>query len=179
MKIFTKSTIICLLIINLLSSILCDEKCGTPAECYIKAVAMLNQARTEIRAMQDKLNAELVSQSEMQEAELKSTKQEFDKTINVLKSQNQVLSERLVNLESKPAALSQCEYVVCDIGDWGKCKCPGNKKILHGGCQNKRNGFEIGRVFGESTTNLDRQTWSCGGQGGEKAIALWCCEMPY
>lgn len=53
-----KCQIVCLIIFSFLSFfniIKCGDDCGTPVECYIKARAILDQDRKEIRTYMDKL----------------------------------------------------------------------------------------------------------------------------
>jgi hypothetical protein len=75
-----------LIILTIFTNILCKEDCGTPAECYVRAIDMLQKARDEFRGAQDKMYTQISDYKTYYEGELKKAEDRHSTELNTLKT---------------------------------------------------------------------------------------------
>lgn len=169
-----------IIILGLLKVILC-ESCGTPVECYTKAISLLQQDREEMHKVKDKFEQEktVLEKKIQDQADLiiqlqMALQSESNERVNSQNSLQNGINDINNRISSTPKSISGCYIKECAIGDWGDCCCDGDAKAVSGGCNPDNRDYSY-QTTGPSGSNC----WNCGGHGGNKRISVKCCNLPF
>jgi hypothetical protein len=174
----TRLNIKFLFIFSLLSIVL-SEDCKSPLDCYLNAMSLLNKAREEYRLATDRLEKIIGNLSQDTNNKISQVNGKIDSINNEVNNRISSLDQKInsVNIEITNKAVKQCEFITCKIGNWGSgCRCPGNKKILTGGCFIPDQPYVM-----QMSQIINPQTWTCshvGAGGSTVEINLVCCDIP-
>ncbi len=167
-------------IIYCLTYVFANDDCKTPAECYLQATAMLNKAREEYRQATDRITELVQKLSADTNQKLTEVSSQINNYTNEMRSGFSNVDNRFnaVSSEITSKSIKNCEFKNCKIGNWdgNGCRCPGNKRIISGGCTIPNPPYDI-----QMSNYADSQAWACShpNSGGSTVdINILCCEIP-